>query len=264
MTATLLPAARSRTRIELLRFSRAREQVLFTFSLPLVLFMLMASILDFEVGDGVGVEFSSYLLAGLMATVALNVGVNDLAPQLALDRDDGTVTRLAGTPMPPAAYLLGKLGAVVVIAMLQAASLLALGVVLYDAPLPDAAGWVTFAWVFLLGLTASVLLGMAISTLATDPRSAGAVVTMPFLVLQFISGIWFVFSDLPKWIQAIASVFPLRWMALGMRSVFLPDEFAAVETGGSWQLGTVALVLGIWTVVGLGIVLSRFRLRVER
>ncbi|MEM9033819.1 MAG: ABC transporter permease [Actinomycetota bacterium] len=259
----LLTASMRRTRIELLRFLRTREQVLFTFSLPLALMVLLTTVLDGEIGD-TGVSFSTYLLAGLTASVALNVGVADLAPQLAMDKDDGTVKRLAGTPMPPAAYLLGKLGSVIVVATAQAAALIALGALAFDADLPSGGQLVTFTWVFLLGLTSAVLLGMSISTIATNPRSAGAVVTFPFIILQFISGIWFIFSDLPTWLQNVASIFPLRWMALGMRASFLPDSFAAVEPGGGWQLGTVALVLGAWTVVGLGFVVARFRLRVER
>ncbi|MFN3257791.1 MAG: ABC transporter permease [Ilumatobacter sp.] len=260
---TLALASVQRTRIELLRFGRTREHVLFSFALPVVLMTLLASILGGEIGS-TGVDFSQYIVAGMIATVALNVGVNDLAPQLALDRADGTVKRLGGTPMPPAAYVLGKLGSVVVTAILQTAILLAIGVALFGVELPSADRWVTFSWVFVLGLTSAVLLGMAISTVATDPRSASAVVTLPFIALQFISGIWFQFSDLPSGLQQFASLFPLRWMALGMRSVFLPDSFAANEPGGSWQLGMVALVLALWTAVGLALVLGRFRLRTER
>jgi ABC-2 type transport system permease protein len=52
-------------------------------------------------------------------------------------------------------------------------------------------------------------------------------------------------------LQNVASIFPLKWMAQGRRSVFLPENFAALETGGEWQLGGVALVLGIWMVGGL-------------
>ena len=260
---TIAIASVQRTRIELLRFGRTREQVLFSFALPLVLMVLLAGILGGEIGT-TGVDFAQYIVAGMVASVALNVGVNDLAPQLALDRADGTVKRLGGTPMPPAAYVLGKLGSVLVTATLQTALLLAVGVVLFGVELPSAAGWVTFSWVFLLGLTSAVLLGMAISTIATNPRSAGAVVTLPFVALQFISGIWFQFGDLPSGLQQVASLFPLRWMALGMRSVFLPDSFVVNEPGGSWQLGMVALVLAIWTVAGLALVLGRFRLRVER
>lgn len=259
----LLAASRRRVHIELLRFVRTREQVLFTFALPLVLLVLLTTILDGEI-DGTGVSFGTYVMAGLVASVAINVGVADLAPQLAMDRDDGTVKRLAGTPMPAPAYLLGKLGAVLVIAVAQTAALIALGTLAFDADLPSGDQWFTLTWVFVLGLTSAVLLGMALSTIATNPRSAGAVVMLPFIVLQFISGIWFVFSDLPEWLQDVASIFPLRWMALGMRASFLPDSFAAVEPGGTWQLGTVALVLGLWTVVGLALVVTRFRLRVER
>ena len=43
------------------------------------------------------------------------------------------------------------------------------------------------------------------------------------IVLQFISGVFFVFTELPAWMQEIAAIFPLKWMAQGMRSVFLPD-----------------------------------------
>lgn len=260
---TLAIASVKRTQIELLRFRRTREQVLFSFALPLVLMVLLAGILGGEIG-ATGVDFSQYIVAGMVSSVALNVGVNDLAPQLALDRSDGTVKRLGGTPMPPAAYVFGKLGAVAVTATLQTALLLAVGVAIFGVELPSGSAWVTFAWVFLLGLVSAVLLGMAISTIATNPRSAGAVVTLPFVALQFISGIWFQFGDLPVWVQQIASIFPLRWMALGMRSVFLPDSFAVNEPGGSWQLGSVALVLVIWTVAGLAVVAGRFRLRVER
>ena len=44
--------------------------------------------------------------------------------------------------------------------------------------------------------------------------------------------------------QTVAAFFPLKWMAQGLRSVFLPDALAAQEPAGSWELGRVALVLG--------------------
>jgi ABC-2 type transport system permease protein len=36
-----------------------------------------------------------------------------------------------------------------------------------------------------------------------------------------------------------------------MRSVFLPERFASAEQQGTWDLGTTAIVLIVWTVVGL-------------
>ena len=79
------------------------------------------------------------------------------------------------------------------------------------------------------------------------------------LVLQFISGVYLFFWLLPEWLQNVANLFPLAWMAKGMRAVFLPPEYATLEQSGAWELGGVAIALLIWLVVGL--VISRLTFR---
>ena len=121
-----------------------------------------------------------------------------------------------------------------------------------DIALPtDPGKWATFAWVFVFGVITSAFLGIALSAVPRSGRSATAVVAPVVLVLQFISGVYLQFSLLPVWLQNVASLFPLKWMAQGMRSVFLPESFASVERNGSWDLGMVALVLSIWLIGGL-------------
>jgi ABC-2 type transport system permease protein len=63
----------------------------------------------------------------------------------------------------------------------------------------------------------------------------------------------------PGWLQDIAAVFPVKWLAQGLRSVFLPEGMAAQEPAGSWELGRVALVLTAWCVVGLLLCIRTFR-----
>ncbi len=127
-------------------------------------------------------------------------------------------------------------------------------------PLPtEPQSWGVFAWVFLLGITASALLGVAISSLPRSGRSASAVVVPIVLVVQFISGIYLFFFMLPEWLQNVASVLPVKWMAQGMRAVFLPEEYAALEQGGEWNLTGVAIALAIWLVVGLVLARVSFR-----
>ena len=79
------------------------------------------------------------------------------------------------------------------------------------------------------------------------------------LLLQFMSGVYLSFTQLPGWLQNVASIFPLKWMAQGMRSVFLPASFEAAEASGSWNLGLVALVMGLWLVAGLILCRVTFR-----
>ena len=112
---------------------------------------------------------------------------------------------------------------------------------------------------FVLGVAACSLLGIAASSV---PRSAArngvAVITFPFVVLQFISGVYVPFFLVPTWLRDIASVFPLEWMCRGMRSVFVPQA-VALEPGHSWQHGQTALVLSGWIVAGLVLCLTTFR-----
>jgi ABC-2 type transport system permease protein len=103
------------------------------------------------------------------------------------------------------------------------------------------------------------VLGIALSRIPRTGKSATAVIIPIVLVLQFISGVYLQFSLLPVWLQNVASAFPLKWMAQGMRAVFLPSNFDTVEQGGTWNLPGVAIALGIWLVVGL--VAARFTFR---
>jgi ABC-2 type transport system permease protein len=51
--------------------------------------------------------------------------------------------------------------------------------------------------------------------------------------------------------QQVGAIFPLKWMTQAMRSVFLPDSFAAQEVAGQWEIGKSFAVISIWLVIGL-------------
>ncbi|WP_061963516.1 ABC transporter permease [Demequina aurantiaca] len=245
--------------LETKEFSRSREQMLFIFMFPILLLILFASIMGGN-DIGGGVDFKQYFLAGMIASGIMNTGFQSLGISLAIDRDDDVLKRIHGSPLPASAFFMGKIVHVLMVSIIQIALLLLVSALLYDIPIPtDPAKWLTFAWVFLLGTAASTVLGIAFSSLARRGRSAPAVLTPIVLSLQFISGVFFVFTQLPSWLQHIAEVFPLKWLAQGMRSVFLPDSFAAQEAAGSWQHPATAIVLAIWFVVGLAVTIKTFR-----
>ncbi len=248
----------ARTRIELKQFFRQRESVIFTFSFPVILLFIFGSVFGDDIAPGV--SFTQYFTAGMIASGVMLSSFQSLAISLAIERDDGTLKRLEGTPLPPAAFFLGKVGLVLITSVVQAALLLVIGALFFNLSLPASpALWVRFAWVFVLGTAAGTVVGIAYSSLARSSKSAPAVVSPVVIVLQFVSGVFFVFTDLPGWMQAIGSIFPLKWLAQGMRSVFLPQSFAAQEAAGSWQLGLTALILAAWTLIGLVLCLRTFR-----
>ncbi|MGY4275328.1 ABC-type polysaccharide/polyol phosphate export permease [Streptomyces sp. M18.1] len=93
-------------------------------------------------------------------------------------------------------------------------------------------------------------LGAAIGAVLPNPREALALIMLPVMALLIMSGTVFPITTLPVPVQQVASVFPLKWMAQGLRSALLPDAARAAEPAGSWELPMVALVLTAWAVLG--------------
>jgi len=257
---SLLRQSAVRGLVEIKLFFRERESVVFTFTLPIILLVLFGEIFHGKIGH-TGVDFRQYFLAGIIASGLMSATFVNLGVSIAADRDDGTLTRLAGTPLSPVSYFAGKAILAVVVCLLEVAALLAAGVGIFGLHLPSTAGrWLTLAWVLALGAATCSLLGVALSCLVkASARSAVAVMNLPYLVLSFISGVYFVFSQLPAGLQQVAAIFPLKWICQGLRSAFLPDTMQVVERAHSWEHGRVALVLGAWLVASLVICIRTFR-----
>jgi ABC-2 type transport system permease protein len=250
----------SRVEIELRQFFRDRESAVFTFSLPVLLLVIFGSVFADQELDGTGITFSQYFVAGMIASGVFYTAFQNLAIAIPQERDDGTLKRLRGLPMPSSAYFVGKIGLVVTAYTAQVALLILVGVLFFDLELPtDPADWWTFTWLSALGLISCTLLGIAFSSVPRTGKGASAVVTPIVLVLQFTSGVFFAFNQLPEWMQTFASFFPLKWLTQGMRSVFLPESAEALEVAGSWELPMAAAMLTLWCVIGLVLALTTFR-----
>ncbi|SEF24294.1 ABC-2 type transport system permease protein [Amycolatopsis pretoriensis] len=248
----------ARGSLEIKQFFREKGQVIFTFALPVIMLVLLASIFRGRIGD-TGVDAQQIYVTGMLGVGILSTSFQSMVLQVAGERANGTLKRLRGTPMPRSAYFVGKIAVVLVSSLGQAVVLLGVGTLFFGLHLPSDAGhWLTFLWVYVLGIVACTLLGLAYSSVV-PAASAGAMVFLPVITLQFISGVFIPFNQLPDVLQKIAAVFPLKWLCQGMRSVFLPDVFQQYEPGMSWAHGRVALVLAGYGVLGLVLCLTTFR-----
>jgi ABC-2 type transport system permease protein len=258
---SLLSVVRVRAKVEFLSFIREREAVVFTFAFPILLLVIFGAVFGGQQVEG-GVTFAQVFVAGMIAAGLFGTSFQNMAISIPIERDTGALKRLAGTPMPKSAYFMGKVVIVAFVALVQNVLLLAIGILFYDLSLPSSADrWLTYLWVGAVGTTACTLLGIAATGFVRNGKSAPAIISPIAIVLQFISGVYFVFAALPSWMQTVAALFPLKWMTQGMRSVFLPDTYTAQEPAGSWEHGRAALVLGAWCVIGLLVAIRSFRWR---
>ena len=247
-----------RGQMEIIQFSRQKEAVVFTIFFPVILLAIFGSVFKDTIAPGV--TFSQYFVAGMIASGLVNTGFQNIAINIPLERDMGAIKRLRGTPLPITSYFIGKAISVFVSMAVQVLILLIIGAAFFGLNMPtEPSKWLTFTWLLVLGTASSTALGVAFSSVPKNGRGAAAIVSPVVIILQFFSGVFFVFTQLPGWMQQVAAIFPLKWLTQGMRSVFLPDSFAAQEVAQSWESGRTAIILLIWLIAGLFLAVKTFR-----
>lgn len=250
----------SRIIVELKQLLRDREATFWTLAFPIVLMVIFGSVFRNQTLGDSGVTFSQYFVAGMIASGMLYTSFQNLAISIPQERDEGALKRLQGLPMPKMSYFIGKIGLVFATFVGQTTVLIATGMFFFGIELPtDPSAWWRFVWISILGLISCTLLGIAFSSVPKSGKGASAVVTPIVLVLQFTSGVFFFFGDLPSWMQNFASLFPLKWLTQGMRSVFLPPEAAVLEIADSFEIARTAQVLLIWLVLAAVLAATTFR-----
>ena len=244
--------------LEIRQFARQRESVIFTLLFPVILLIIFGSVFKDTIAPGV--TFSQYFVAGMIASGLVNTGFQALAITIPLERDFGALKRLRGTPMPASSYFIGKVILVSVSMVIQIFMLLGFGLIFFGVEMPtDINKWITFTWLLLLGSACSTSLGIAFSIVPKSGRGASAVVSPIVIILQFFSGVFLIFTQLPPWMQQIAAIFPLKWLTQGMRSVFLPDSFAGQEVAKSWETGSTFAILMAWLIIGIFFSVRKFK-----
>jgi ABC-2 type transport system permease protein len=186
------------------------------------------------------------ILGGLLA-FGLVIGP---AYSLAMEKEDGTLLRAKAVPHGLVGYFAGQLVLHSSSIVPQMVAVLVPSFLLFDGLMADPSGWFTVVWVLVLGLLATLPIGMTIGALVPSAQKVGMWGMLPVMVLAGISGIFYPIQALWGWVQVIAQVFPMYWLGLGMRSAFMPDSAASVEIGDSWRTLETVLVLGAWAVVG--------------
>lgn len=200
--------------------------------------------------EGTTLLFPSIALPSLLGGLIAFGMVIGPAYSLAMEKEDGTLLRAKAVPNGLIGYYTGQLVFHIAGALPQLLIILVPSFLLFDGLMAHSSGWFTVAWVLLLGLLATLPIGMIIGALVPGVQKVGTWGILPVMTLASISGIFYPIQALWGWVQVVAQIFPMYWLGLGMRSAFLPDSMAAAEIGGSWRTLETVLVLSAWIVIG--------------
>jgi ABC-2 type transport system permease protein len=201
-TRRIVGAYVQEARAECLRYLRSLGFLIPTVLLPVVFYLMFGILL----GRSNGPDAPRYLLASYGTFGVMAPGLFGFGLALAMERDNGLMMLKRALPMPPGAYLLGKMSMAMVVAAAVCVLLLVMAIFLAHVPLTATQGLALFA-TDLFGVLPFCAMGLLLGSLLKG-QGAPSMVNMIYLPMAFLSGLWVPLSMLPGAVQQLAPVWP--------------------------------------------------------
>jgi ABC-2 type transport system permease protein len=231
-------------------FWRNPESAFFSFAMPLGVLLIFGATSHDPVPGRSDVDSMTLFVPGILAFAVVVIAYGNLAATIALQRADGVLKRLRATPLDPSVYLGGQLVSTLATTLLISVATIALGGVAFGA-LPRGAAIPQLLVILSLGIACFAALGIAISAAIRTADSAGAITNGTYLPLAMVSGMFSAALHLPPALDTIVSAFPLKALADGLRAAYDPAAHGFPIQN--------AVVLAVWTVIGVALARRFFR-----
>ena len=171
--------------------------------------------LDAQSVDSSSLKYIDFLLPGILALSIMISAVIGLATIMVDWRQRGILRRLKLTPIPLGEFFAARIAASLVVAIMQVVVLLAFGRIAFGIHISSTA-WAAIP-VALAGCLCFLAMGFAIGSVVSNPETGDAVSNVITNPMMFLSGTFFPVSAMPSFVQAVARVLPLYYMANGLR-----------------------------------------------
>jgi len=239
-------------------FWRNRTRAFFSFGMPVMLLLLFGALNSGgriqELGN---IPYVTFFLPGILAYGIVITQFMNMAGGLAIQRDNGLLKRMRGTPLPGWAYVGGRVGSTVAVSAIMTVVMLVLGDVAFGVHLRAEAIPAVFL-IVLLGAATFAALGIAAVSIIPNAEAAPVVANVLILPLTFISGIWYPMTNAPQWLLDVAKIFPVERLASALHVAFDPLNH------GSPFSGNDLLWLAIWLAIGTRLAIGFWRRETAR
>jgi ABC-2 type transport system permease protein len=202
-------------------------------------------------GDGISVRGSTYYVASLTAFGIVDAAFMALVIGMVEARQTGILRRRQATPQPSWVIVAGRAVTAVLTAMATATVLLVTGRLAYGASTP-LSGLPALLTTVVVGSVAFCFLGFAITGIVRSVQAAQPVAMAVAMPLFFISGVFVPWVIIPRWLQHVAELFPVRHLLTSILAPFI--SHGAMST---WRVGDL-LIVAAWGAGGLIVALRTF------
>jgi len=192
-------------------------------------------------------KYIDFLVPGLLAMALAQSAVFGVAGTLVSFRERGIFRRLRVTPLPLGEFAFARVLTHLALALAQAAILLAIGRAFFGVHL--GLDVVALIPLVAMGALCFIAIGFFVGSVARTQDAAAAIGNVVTLPMVFLAGVFFSLDTAPGWLQQVARLMPLTYLADGLRDVAIRGH----------SLASTLPDLGILAGVTVGVVLLSLR-----
>jgi len=192
----------------------------------------------------------NFYLPGLVSILIMLIALLLTAMAVVREKEIGTMEQIMVTPIRPVEFILGKTVPFAVISVFDAAVAIVIAFVVLKVPIRGS--------ILLLFLSVCVFLltalgiGLLISTVSSTQQQAMMTMFFFFYPAMLLSGFMFPIANMPRVIQWITYVNPMRYFIIIIRGIFLKGVGLEIL----WPYFVVLLIIGFLTIA---VAARRFR-----
>ncbi len=234
--------------LESLRQLRNLPSLVFTFVVPLMMLLIFGSLYG-----GSGQQEATTGLPWLVVTTVQMASYGGMMAALSqafaitTERSVGWNRQLRVTPLSGIGYLVSKVSAALLVALLTVTMLCLVSMVVLGARM-DASHWILSIISIWIGVIPFALIAVAIGQFA-KPQFAQPLFTVVFLGMSVLGGLWIPLAVMPSWVISIAQTVPSYWL----------NKLGQIGAHGTGDALTPIMVLAIWTAALAVLITWRYR-----
>jgi ABC-2 type transport system permease protein len=188
-----------------------------------------------------------YMVPGVIGMILYAIASILTATAIVRERERGTMEQLIVTPIRSWELVVGKLLPYVLLTLMNTIEVMALGSLLFGVPIRGSL--VTILLLSSLFLLTGLGIGLVMSTIANTQQEAMLASFMTILPSIYLSGFFFPLEAMPRVLQWISHLTPLRYYLIIIRSVLikgvgvaeLQQEILALVLFGMGMMALAAL-----------------------
>jgi len=186
------------------------------------------------------VDYFDYVLLGLLGLGIMTNSIISIAVRISTFRNQSILKRLLVTPLSIWKFFAAEITAHVLLALVQAGIILALGVFVFGGHVHG-----NLVWVLLITVLGSIVflnIGFILSAWAKSPAAASGMGNAVTLPMMFLAGTFFSTGALPWILPQLSLALPLTPMLGALRDV-------AIDSEPIWDTWPYLAALGGWVAV---------------